>query len=79
MAFRKRDRSGQEGKEIDRESKRVFHGTNFPPSPRARSSSVGLLEKDRDKGIPDEDEYFLMLGTPPAEKVQDRALRRYSV
>jgi len=58
MPFRKKGRGGQEGKEKDRESKRGFLRRSFPPSPRARSSSAGVLGKDRDKGNPDRDEDF---------------------
>ena len=58
MPFRKSGRGGQEGKEKDGESKRVFIGTNLSQSSRARSSSAGVLGKDRDKGKPDGDGDF---------------------
>ena len=58
MPFYKRGRGGEEGKEKDRESKRGFLGMNFPPSPRARSSSAGVLGKDRDTSDLDGDGDF---------------------
>jgi len=45
-------KGGQEGKGKDRESKRGFHRISFPLSPRDRSTSVGVLGKDRDKSKP---------------------------
>ncbi|RPA90155.1 hypothetical protein L873DRAFT_1795647 [Choiromyces venosus 120613-1] len=55
MPFRKKPKGGQDGKEKDKESKKGFLGMNFPPSPRARSSSAGVLDKDKDKGKSDKD------------------------
>jgi len=67
-------KGGQEGKGKDRESKRGFHGTSFPLSPRDHSASVGVLGKDRDKSKPNGGGISMMLGTSPAEKVQDRVM-----
>ncbi|PWW77832.1 hypothetical protein C7212DRAFT_362443 [Tuber magnatum] len=55
MLFRKKDKGGQAGKEKDKELKRGFLGMNFPPSPRARSSSTGVLGQDKEKGKLDRD------------------------
>ncbi|KAG0633533.1 hypothetical protein HOY80DRAFT_1104625 [Tuber brumale] len=55
MPFRKKGGGCQEGKEKDKESKRGFLGMNFPPSPRARSSSAGVLGMGKDKGKPGRD------------------------
>jgi len=52
---RKKSRERQEGKEKDRGSKKGFLGMNFPPSPRARSSSAGIFGKDKGKGESDGD------------------------
>ncbi|CUS14992.1 unnamed protein product [Tuber aestivum] len=49
MLFRKKCRGGRGGEDKDRESKRGFLGMSFPPSPRARSSSAGVLDKDKEK------------------------------
>jgi len=40
-------------------------GMEFPPSPGARSSSAGVLCKDRDKGKPDGDGYCNDARNPP--------------
>ena len=52
---RKKSRERQEGKEKDRGSKKRFLGMNFPPSPMTRSSSAGVLGKDKGKGESDGD------------------------
>jgi len=41
---------------------------NVPPGPRARSSSGGVLGKDRDNGNPTGTEISTMLGTPSRRK-----------
>ena len=48
-----RGRARQKGRGSDGKLKRGFLGMNFPQSPRARSSSGGVLGKDSDKGISD--------------------------
>jgi len=55
VPIHKKSRGGQEGKEKDRGSNKEVLGMNFPPSPRARSSSAGVLGKDRDKDKSDGD------------------------
>jgi len=72
--FRKRGRGRQEGKEENRESNRGFLGKNMPPKPRVRGSSPPVLGQDRYNGKPYGGGGFKTLGTPPAEKAQDRAL-----
>jgi len=47
---------------------------SFQPSPWVSSTSVGVEDKDRDKSKPNGEEISMMLRTPMAEKVQDRAL-----
>jgi len=68
MPFRMKSRGRQEGKEKDKESRRGFLGMGFPPSPRARSSSAGVLGKDWDKGKPDGDGDINDARKPPGGK-----------
>ena len=65
MPFRIKSRGRQEGKEKDKESRRLFLGMGFPPSPRARSSSAGVLGTDWDKGKPDGDGDLNNARNPP--------------
>jgi len=76
VPIRKKSRGGQEGKKKDRGSKKGFLGMNFPPSPRARSSSAGVLgkDKDKDKGKSEGTEISMNFRTLPAEEAQDRTL-----
>lgn len=57
-ALLERGRARQEGRGNDGKWKRAFLRMNFPRNHRARSSSAGLLGKDKDKGISDGDGDF---------------------
>ena len=67
-------KGGQEWKGKDRELKRGFFGMSFQPNPSTSRTSVGVEGKDRDKSKPNGADISMMLRTPLAEKVQDRAL-----
>ena len=72
--IREKSRERREGKEKDRGSKKGFLGMNFPPGPRARSSSAGVLGKDKGKGKSDGDGGLSESQNPASGKAQDRTL-----